>query len=432
MPTIQSSMLSEQAVDPVDESSIVSNVLIVDDHKDSLLAMRAALAPLEQNLVECNSGEDALRRLLKEEYAVIILDVRLPGMDGFEIAEIIRERPKSCRTPIIFLTGLSKDQPQVFHGYSLGAVDYLIKPIDANILRAKVKVFVDLFCKTEQVRRQTEHIFLLREQELAKERERERIATEHEILVKEKEAAEALAQKATELQRSNEELKQFAYIASHDLQEPVRTITSFSDLMIAEYENDLSEEARHYLKFINSSAKRMTTLIKGLLEHSRIGRELNKEWIDCRALIESVTSDLAASIQASKARIELNELPSIYASEPDIYLLFANLLSNAIKFRKPKISPEIIVSSQKNSDCVEIIFKDNGIGIDKRHLAKIFNIFQRGSAHDQIEGSGIGLAHCRKIVEIHGGSIWAASQKGKGSEFHITIPHRHDRDRQKS
>lgn len=399
-----------------------ANVLVVDDHKDSLVAMRAALSPLEQNIVECYSGEDALRQLLKMEFAVIILDVRLPGMDGFEIAGIIRERPKCSSTPIIFLTGLSKDKPQVFRGYSLGAVDYLIKPIDAEILRAKVQVFVDLHHKTDQVRQQTEQLFLMRERERESQREKERAAIEHKALLKEKEAAEALAEKAAELMRSNNELSQFAYIASHDLQEPVRTISSFTSLLLEEYAHQLDEEAKDYLSFIASSAERMTALIKGLLEHSRIGREPKMQMMDFNEAVQQAISDLTATIQESGALIQVDKLPKIYASPTDIHLLFVNLLSNAIKFRCDNRPPVIQVAAKEERTRWKLLVQDNGIGIEERYLKKIFNIFHRVNASDQYAGTGIGLAHCRKIVEMHGGGIWAESSRRKGSTFYFTLP----------
>ena len=405
-----------------DEADERVNVLIVDDHEESLLAMRAVLESLEENLVLCNSGEQALRELLKREFAVIILDVRLPGLDGFDIAAIIRERPSSSNTPIIFLTGLSKEEPQVSRGYSLGAVDYLIKPIDAHILKAKVRVFVDLFKKTEKVRRQTEQIFLLREREREQVRERERLAIERRILVQEKEAAEALARKAAELQRSNAELKQFAYIASHDLQEPLRTITSFCELLRSECEGKLSSNADEYIRFLSSAAKRMTALIKGLLEHSRIGNVTKAAKLNCGSVVKEVLSDLAASIAESKSRIEVGKLPTLIGNDSEFRLLFQNLISNAIKFRSKERTPVIKIAAEKGNGGWTFSVKDNGIGIEEQLDRRIFDMFQRGRSQREYEGTGIGLAHCRKIVELYGGKIWVESKPGKGSTFYFSIP----------
>ena len=398
------------------------SVLVVDDHEESLFAMQAALDPLGENLVLCATGEQALRELLRREFAVIILDVRLPGMNGFDIAATIRERPSSSNTPIIFLTGMSTDEPQVFRGYSLGAVDYLIKPVDANILVAKVRVFVDLAKKTEKVRKQTEQIYLLRERERDQARERERLATERRILLKEKEAAEAVARKAAELQRSNAELQQFAYIASHDLQEPLRTITSFSDLLRSEYEGQLSDDADKYLKFITDAAQRLSSLIKGLLDHSRIGQTSEPTLVDCRVIVEEVLSDLAVSVSESGSRIEVGELPCLQGNEAQFRLLFQNLISNAIKFRKNGKKPKIRIWAEKDGENWRFAIKDNGIGIDKLYKKRIFDMFQRGKGQSEYEGTGIGLAHCRKIVELNNGKIWVDSTSGKGSTFYFSIP----------
>lgn len=398
------------------------NVLIVDDHEESLLAMRAVLESLGENLVLCKSGEQALRELLKREFAVIILDVRLPGLDGFDIAAIIRDRPSLSNTPIIFLTGLSREEPQVSRGYSLGAVDYLIKPIDGHILRAKVHVFVDLFKKTEEVRKQTEQIYLLREREREQVRERERLAVERRVLLKEKEAAEALAQKAAELQRSNAELQQFAYIASHDLQEPLRTITSFCELLEGECRGRLGSAADEYLGFITAASKRMTSLIKGLLEHTRIGSSPRAGAVDCGAIVREVLSDLAMSISESSARIEVRELPSLVGNESEFRLLFQNLISNAIKFRRKGCEPQIAISAEKSSGGWTFAIQDNGIGVEEQHDRRIFDMFQRGRSRDEYEGTGIGLAHCRKIVELYGGRIWVRSEPGSGSTFYFSVP----------
>lgn len=402
------------------------NVLIVDDHEESLFAMRAVLETLGQNLVLCHSGEEALRELLKREFAVIILDVRLPGLDGFDIAAIIRERPSSSNTPIIFLTGLSKEEPQVSRGYSLGAVDYLLKPIDSHILRAKVRVFVDLFKKTEKVRKQTEQIFLLREREREQAQERERLAIERRILVKEKEAAEALARKAAELQRSNAELQQFAYIASHDLQEPLRTIHSFCGLLESDCKGQLSESADEYLSFITGAASRMSSLIKGLLDHSRIGKTKKRMKVNCATIINEVLSDLAASISESDSGIEVGELPILKGSDSEFRLLFQNLISNAIKFRKKETKPRIKVSATKENGGWTFAVQDNGIGIAEQHDRRIFDMFQRGRSLAKYEGTGIGLAHCRKIVELYGGRIWVESEPGMGSTFFFSIPDKSD------
>lgn len=414
---------SPQPEATVNEPQEPVNVLVVDDHEGSLVALQSVLEPIGEHVVACKSGEQALRELLRREFAVIVLDVWLPGMDGFDIATIVRERPSTANTPIIFLTGMSREEPEVSRGYSLGAVDYLIKPVDPYILRSKVRVFVDLFKKTEKVRKQTEQIYLLREREREQDRERERLAVEHRILLKEKEAAEALARKAAELQRSNAELEQFAYIASHDLQEPLRTITSFCNLLRTDYRDVLTGDARDYMRFITDASERMTALIKGVLDHSRIGRAADSTTkVDCNLVVENVLADLAASIAESGCRIESGKLPALIGDPAEFRLLFQNLISNAIKFQKKGRAPRIRISATEEDGVRIFAIADNGVGIDEQHNRRIFDMFQRGRSRGEYEGTGIGLAHCRKIVELYGGKIWVESTLGKGSTFYFSIP----------
>lgn len=408
-------------VENVDE---VVSILMVDDHDESLLAISSVLDPLNQNLVKCNSGEDALRQLLKRDFAVIILDVGLPDMNGFEVAEIIRERDRSRNTPIIFITGINKDAPNVSKGYSLGAVDYLFKPFDAEVLKAKVSVFVELYKKTELVRSQTEQIFLLRERERERELEleREKLKFERMVLLSEKEAAEAIAKKAIELERSNSELKQFAYIASHDLNEPLRTVSSFVELLAKDYKGKLDENADQYIAFILGAIARMKEQVKGLLNHAKIGQSSSRVTVDCGLVVDKVLRDVQSSIQQSDAVLEIGVLPTVKGVESELRLLFQNLLSNAIKFRKEGVSPIIKISAEEKGDGWEFSVSDNGIGIDLDHRDSIFEIFNRLHVEKEFSGTGIGLAHCRKIVELYGGRIWVRENPEGGSVFVFNIP----------
>jgi len=229
-----------------------------------------------------------------------------------------------------------------------------------------------------------------------------------------------------ELERKNKELEQFAYVASHDMQEPLRTTTSFVDLLQKQYKGALDPKADKYLSYISQSSDRMKVLIKDLLDFSRIGKKGNLERLDCNKVVNEVLADLAFAIKESGANITTQSLPVIYAYPTEIKQLFQNLLINAIKFKKPGVPPQISICVQKTTDGWEFMVRDNGIGIDKKYNDKIFVIFQRLHNRTEYEGSGIGLAHCKKIVELHGGNIWVESSPGDGSKFHFTIPDEED------
>ena len=225
-----------------------------------------------------------------------------------------------------------------------------------------------------------------------------------------------------ELEFHIKEIEQFTYIASHDLQEPLRTITTFSKLVQEEFAGKLSEDGNNYLNFLSNSAVRMSGLVQGLLDYSLLGKVSKMEIVDCNEIVNEVLSDLADLILARRAMITVQKLPSISGLSKELRLLFQNLINNAIKFQKKEVRPEIVISAESNEK--EWIFKiaDNGIGIEEKNTEKIFIIFKRMQRRSDYEGTGIGLAHCKKIVELHQGKIWVESTPGAGSIFIFTIP----------
>jgi PAS domain S-box-containing protein len=238
-----------------------------------------------------------------------------------------------------------------------------------------------------------------------------------------KQSQKALEAQNRMLQIQNRELEQFAYIASHDLQEPLRSVKSFAELLQKKLGQDVDKEVRKYLEFILGSAERMTELIKGLLDYSRIGRTKQPEPVNCNQMITEVLADLAAAIEANKAEVTVHDLPVLQAHAIEMRQLFQNLIGNALKFRHAGIAPRIDVSAElQDSKYWRFVVQDNGIGIDEKYKDKIFIIFQRLHKRDEYGGTGIGLAQCKKIVELHGGEIWMKSNPGNGSTFYFTIP----------
>lgn len=228
-------------------------------------------------------------------------------------------------------------------------------------------------------------------------------------------------QRTAELERKNKELEQFAYVASHDLQEPLKTTSGFVELLRKQYKGRLDENADKYIDYIVQASDRMKTLIKDLLDYSRIGRQIEFVPVDCNMLLHEVLADMEQGIKENDAAIHTSPLPVVNAFPTELKLLFQNLISNSIKFKRPGIQPEVTIRSTRENGSWKFAFTDNGIGIDLQHKEKIFIIFQRLHNRNDYEGSGIGLAHCQKIVELHGGKIWVESTPGAGSTFYFTI-----------
>lgn len=240
-------------------------------------------------------------------------------------------------------------------------------------------------------------------------------------LTERKRAEEALIKHTKEIEAKNVELEQYTYIASHDLQEPLRTVLNFVELFEIEYKDKLDENGKIYLDFIAQATGRMSNLVKGLLDYSRIGMKKELSVVDCNLLLEGILKDLEFGISASGAKVIVDPLPELKAYETELRSLFQNLISNGIKFKKKTGNPEIRISAELKNE--EWIFSvtDNGIGIEEKHLEKIFVIFQRLHNRTEYEGTGIGLAHCKKIVELHKGKIWVESTPNVGSTFYFTI-----------
>lgn len=225
-----------------------------------------------------------------------------------------------------------------------------------------------------------------------------------------------------ELQVKNTELEQFSYIASHDLQEPLRTVSNYIQLLEEDYPEQINDEIKIHLGVMGAAVGRMGILINSLLEYAKLGKNKQLSLTDCNAVVSHVIADLNNLIKNNNARIEvLDKLPTLYAYETELRQLFQNLINNAIKFRKEGVAPEIKIGCVQKDGYTEVSVQDNGIGIAHSHSRRIFDIFQRLHSESEYEGHGIGLANCKKIVDMHGGKIWVESQPGKGSIFKFTL-----------
>jgi len=420
-----SKVTSQQA----DQRSAIK-ILVVDDREDNLFSLEALLEKEEYTIVKANSGKAALKILLNDQdFSLILMDVQMPDLNGFETATIIYERDKLRSIPIIFITAYGKDEDHIYKGYQMGGVDYIYKPINADLLRTKVSVFVELFRKNHLLQLQEKKL-LQSNRSLNKEIEERKISEE-----KIRNLNDQLTQNNEHLKQMNEELDQFAFMASHDLQEPLRKIQMFSDKILLK--NNQDEETKKYFLKIISSSKRMQSLINNLLDfsrHSTSSSDFKKT--DIRQLFSDTLIELETSIDKSNATIHYDNLPVIKAVPGLMQQLFSNLLNNAIKFRKETEPLVIDVSSEKisqkeaeqfvshtNGDTFyKITIADNGIGFDNKHSQDIFKVFKRLHSHQEYEGTGVGLSICKKIVEKHGGVIKAESHPGEGSTFTIILP----------
>lgn len=379
------------------------NVLLVDDEPANLVALRAVLESLDQNLVTASSGTEALRRVLEHDFAVILLDVQMPDMSGIETAAMIRERERSRTTPIIFLTGVVKTAEMMFKGYSAGAVDYLMKPVVSGVLRAKVEVFVELAQARQQLQREVN--------------ERARIAAEISKLNM------ALEQRNDDLVAANSDLEAFGHSVSHDLRMPLRHIQAYVTMIEESATPKLNAEEQKRLVGVREAARRMSQLIDDLLSFSRIGRaELRKVAIDMNDLVRQIIEELEPEAKGREIEWDLQQLPYISGDRSLMHQVLYNLLANAIKYTRPRPRAQIRVMAFEQDE--EIIFgvKDNGVGFNMAYSDKLYGVFQRLHADREFEGTGVGLANVRRIVQRHGGRTWAESALDEGATFYFSLP----------
>lgn len=394
-------------------------ILLVDDKPENIVALEAVLDDLGEDLIRAHSGKEALRACLEHDFAVILLDVKMPDMDGFETAALIRERERSSGTPIIFLTAL-KSEEHLFRGYYMGAVDYLHKPIVPEVLRSKVSVFVDLWRKTALTRKHAAE--LQRKNAELEQQIAERLKAEENFRRLNAELEQRVQERTQELSRSNEELRQFAYVASHDLQEPLRTVGSYAQLLAKRYRGQLDDTADEFVGYIVGGVTRMHTLLNDMLAYSRVSETQGKplEPASLETVLQTALLDLELTIHESGATVTHDPLPEVMCDAVQIGQVFQNLIGNAIKY-KGVDPPRVHIAAAKQEGDWVLEVSDNGIGIKAEYYDRIFGIFKRLHGRE-LPGTGMGLAICKRVVERHGGRVWVTSEPGKGSKFYFSLP----------
>jgi len=378
------------------------NILLVDDQPANLVALEAMLQGLGQNLIKAESGREALKWLLIHDFAVILLDVKMPEMDGFETATLIRQRDKSRHTPILFLTAADNTQTQAVRGYAVGAVDYLVKPVVPEFVRSKVAVFVELAKKTELLRRQAQ---LLAESEQAA-----------------LDLAETRAELVRDLEHKNRELESFSYAVSHDLRAPLRRIDNFSRAVLESQGDRVDESGRRFLSRIREASQHMSQLIDDVLYLSRVTRaELREQDVDLSAIATLILTRLQESEPARTVEPRIRPGVVVTGDGQLLRIALENLLENAWKFTSKQAESRIEFGVTQASGEPTYFVRDNGAGFDMTYTDRLFGPFQRLHPQDEFPGSGIGLATVQRIIHRHGGQVWAEGLVGQGATFRFTL-----------
>ncbi len=406
------------------------NILIVDDEPKNLIVLETILDDPSYRLVRAESADQALLALMVEEFALLILDIRMPGMTGFELAQMIKDRKKTARVPIIFLTAYYNEDQHVLTGYDTGAVDYLHKPVNPTILRSKVAVFTELHRQRREIGMANRALLAeVTERRRAEERLQElndtleqRVTDRTAALV---EQAEKLHDLNTALLRSNQELDDFAYVASHDLKEPLRGIGNYASFVIEDLGGKLDKDCRAKLDTVVRLCIHMTGLLDGLLEFSRVGRvEMAMGTVNLHEIVQQVVESLQFMLQENRTKVSIpTPLPDMCCDRARVGEIFRNLITNAVKYNdKEEKWVEIGFRSDGPGEPIVFHVRDNGIGISANHHDSIFRIFKRLHTRDKFGGgAGAGLTIAKKIVERHGGRIWVVSEVGLGTTFFFTL-----------
>ncbi len=363
------------------EQTTKSDILIVDDTPDNLRVLSAILTNHGYEVRKALNGQRAIASVQSEPPDLILLDIKMPEMDGYEVCQQLKASPRTREVPIIFISALDDALDKV-KAFASGGVDYVTKPFQ----EAEVLVRIEHQLRIQRLQHQ-------------------------------------LVEQNEELLRSNRELEQFAYVVSHDLQQPLQSVTGFVKLLQLKYETTLDEVAQDYLNRIHETGSRMQRLIQDLLAYAQIGKQEQEfQLLECSDILDQVLNNLQGAIASTDANITYESLPAIQGDETQLIQLFQNLISNGIKFVPANTTPVIHITTTQQNNYWRISVCDNGIGIQPEYVERIFEIFQRVHSTQKYPGTGIGLATCKKIVEHHDGQIWVESQLDVGTTFYFTLP----------
>lgn len=420
----------------------LGNILVVDDTPENLRLLSTMLSHRGYTPRCVINGQMALRACNSNPPDLILLDIMMPEMNGYEVCEHLKNDAITRDIPVIFIS--AKDEVfDKLNAFAVGGVDYISKPFQFEEVLVRIESHLTLRKLQNQLKEQNvllqeeinnrlevEQIIheknQILQQEISSRRAVEKAIQEQNLLLQKEicnrqRVESALLKSNQELARSNAELEQFAYVASHDLQAPLATIASYAQLLEKRYKDQLDSQANKFIGNIVQGCTRMQTLIDDLLEYSRVGRSQKPfKPSNCNQVVEQALANLQAVIRDTQAVVSYGELPVVTGDISQLVQLFQNLVGNAIKYRQDA-PPAVCISACKQQDSWLFSVSDNGIGIAPQHQERIFQIFQRLHTQKEYSGTGIGLAICQKIVEHHGGRIWVESESGQGSTFYFTI-----------
>ncbi|MEG3955224.1 ATP-binding protein [Microcoleus sp. herbarium2] len=420
----------------------LGNILVVDDTAENLRLLSTMLTQSGYAPRCVINGKMALRACNSNPPDLILLDIMMPEMNGYEVCQHLKLEAKTREIPVIFISAKDEVFDKV-NAFAVGGVDYISKPFQFEEVLARIESHLSLRNLQKQLKEQNlllqEEITsrlavektlqeknLILQQEISTRRAVEKALQEQNLVLQQEisnrqRAESALLKSNQELARSNAELEQFAYVASHDLQAPLATIASYAQLLEKRYKDQLDSKASKFIGNIVQGCTRMQTLIDDLLEYSRVGRSRKPfQLTDCNHAVEQALANLQGAIRQTQAVVTYSELPGVMGDISQLVQLFQNLVGNSIKYRHDEPPVVHITACKQEKDWLFSV-SDNGIGIATQHQARIFQIFQRLHTQKEYSGTGIGLAICQKIVERHGGSIWVESQPGQGSTFYFTL-----------
>jgi len=379
-----------------------ATILIIDDKQANIFVLEKLLERPDRRLLSAENGKDGLKLALSHEPDLIILDVQMPEMDGFEVARILKSNKRTKEIPIIFASAERKEHQSILQGFEEGAVDYLAKPLDPEVTRAKVSVQLKIQWQKKE----------LIKKNISLEKAEARI----------NQLNSELQRNLAQLEMVNRELESFSYSVSHDLRAPLRIANGYSSILLEDYADKFDGEGKRMLGSLQGQVRKMNNLIDNLLEFSKLGRkELRKLEIDAEGLVESVLHELSQA-DTYKADIVSKPLPPMYGDRELITQVWINLLSNALKYSSKKENAQIEIGSRKDGNEVVYYVSDNGSGFDMRYADQLFGVFQRLHKANEFEGVGIGLSIVKRIITKHGGRVWAEAEVDKGATFYFSLP----------
>lgn len=392
--------------------SIPVKILIVDDREDNHMSLETIWSDEDYTFVHALSGKEALRILLNDtDFTLIIMDVMMPEMDGFETASYIARRSKLKDIPILFLTARGTEG-QVFKAFNVGAVDYISKPVIPELLRAKVNVFIELSHKNQTLESQKQKLKLAN--------------TALEVEIKEKKASEkkvkALNQQLSKKLKELEALDAFTYSVAHDLRNPLTNISIITQVLQSNDVVGNDKQATELVEKIENQVTKVNNLINDLLLFSHQEDDIVKEEVDMNKVVLDVIEDMKLTYRLNgQYEVIVDDLPVVKCNPTLIKQVWSNLISNAIKYSREKDKPIVRIEVATNESYPVFSVSDNGIGFDPKESDSLFKVFKRLDSAKKFEGSGVGLAIVKRIIDKHGGSIWAKSKPGQGTTFSFYV-----------